>query len=580
MCFRSALCLLCLGALVPWLASCSTGPAPADLVLLNGKIVTLEEDAPEVRALAARDGKIVGVGDDDRVRRFVGPGTRVIDLQGRLAVPGLIESHGHFAGIGRSLMNLDLTGARTWEDVVELAATAAGGTEPGQWIVGWGWHQEKWDRPPEVTVEGYPTHDLLSRAVPDHPVLFKHAAGNHMGLVNARGMELAGIGPDTPDPPGGKILRDARGRATGVLRENAWNELAIAAYEEHQAGLPPESVEAIRRREIELADAECLSKGITSFRDAGSDLERVDLLRSVAESGDLGVRLWVMLRDDPEVLAERADQYRVEGAAGGHFTVGGIKCILDGALGSHGAWLLEPYSDLPGSTGLNTMSLDELELMARIAIEQDLQLAVHAIGDRANRETLDLYERIFREYPYETDPRWRIEHAQHLHPDDIPRFAELGVIASMQAVHCTSDGTWVKERLGPERCEQGAYVWRELIDSGAVVCNGTDAPIEDVDPIANFHASVTRRLSNGESFYPEQCMTREEALRSYTIDAAYAAFEEDVKGSLRPGKLADVTVLSRDILTIPEERIPGTRVLYTIVGGRVLYEQRPSGGSS
>jgi predicted amidohydrolase YtcJ len=570
--------LTCLGA-VALMFGCTARPEPADLVLLNGKIVTVEDEQPEAQALAARGGLIVRLGSDEQVRPFVGPHTRVIDLDGHLAVPGLIETHAHFTGIGRSLMNLDLTGTRTWEEIVELVAATARNAEPGEWVAGWGWHQEKWDSPPPNAVDGYPTHELLSRAVPDHPVMLKHAAGGHMGIVNARAMELIGIGPDTADPPGGEILRDARSRAIGVLREQAW-ELATDAYDEYEAGLPPDAVEARLRREIDLADQECLSKGITSFHDAGSTLESVDRLRSVAEAGDLGVRLWVMLNDDPDLLEERIGDYRIEGAGDGHLTVGAIKCGLDGALGSHGAWLLEPYSDLPEASGMHTMPLEDLERMADLAIEHGLQLAVHAIGDRANRHTLDLYERTFRSHPDKSDLRWRIEHAQHLSPADVPRFAALNVVAAMQGVHCTSDGPWVPQRLGPDRSREGAYVWRKLIDSGAIVSNGTDAPIEDVDPIANFHASVTRRMPDGEPFYPEQRMTREEALRSYTINAAYAAFEEDVKGSLRPGKLADVTVLSRDILTVSEGRILDTEVLYTIVGGRVLYERRPPGGSS
>lgn len=565
--------------LVASMFGCAAPPEPADLVLLNGKIVTVEDEQPEVRALAARGGLIVRVGSDEEVRPFVGPETRVIDLDGHLAVPGLIETHAHFTGIGRSLMNLDLTGTRTWEEIVEVVAAAARSAEPGEWVSGWGWHQEKWDSPPPNAVDGYPTHELLSRAVPDHPVMLKHAAGGHMGIVNARAMELIGIGPDTADPPGGEILRDARGRAIGVLREQAW-DLATDAYDEHEAGLPPDAVEARALREIDLADQECLSKGITSFHDAGSTLESVDRLRTVAEAGELGVRLWVMLNDEPGLLQERIADYRIQGAGDGHLTVGAIKCGLDGALGSHGAWLLEPYSDLPETSGMHTMPLEDLERMADLAIAHGFQLAVHAIGDRANRHALDLYERTFRSHPDKSDLRWRIEHAQHLSPADIPRFAALGVVAAMQGVHCTSDGPWVPQRLGPDRSREGAYVWRKLIDSGAIVTNGTDAPIEDVDPIANFHASVTRKMPDGEPFYPEQRMTREEALRSYTINAAYAAFEEDVKGSLRPGKLADVTVLSRDILTVSEERILDTEVLYTIVGGRVLYERRPPGGSS
>jgi predicted amidohydrolase YtcJ len=554
------------------LPGCTTTGEPADLVLLDGKIVTLEQDPPQVQALAARDGVILALGSDDEIRRYVGDGTRVIELGGRLAIPGFIESHGHFTGLGRSLMNLDLTEARSWEEIVARVADLAQQVGPGQWILGWGWHQEKWDSPPAVVVEGYPTHERLSLVTPDNPVLLKHAAGSHAGIVNARVLQLAGIGPDTPDPAGGTILHDAQGRPTGLLRERAY-QLALGVYEEHQANRTAAEIDAEARREIELADRESLSKGITSFQDAGSDFETVDRLRKMAEAGEIGVRLWVMLRVDNDSLAQRIDDYRLERVGQDHLTVRAVKGAIDGALGTHGAWLLEPYSDLPDNRGLNTTPLEQLERTASIAIEHGFQLAVHAIGDRGNRETLDLYQRAFERFPDAGDLRWRIEHAQHLSLADVPRFAELGVIASMQGVHCTSDGPWVPLRLGPKRSADGAYIWRKLIDSGVVVCNGTDTPVEDVDPLANFHSSVSRRMSNGDRFYPEQRMTRVEALRSYTINAAYAAFEEDLKGSLRPGKLADLTVLSEDILTLAEDRISRTEVLYTIVGGHVMYER-------
>ena len=319
---------------------------------------------------------------------------------------------------------------------------------------------------------------------------------------------------------------------------------------------------------MSIAAEECLAKGITSFQDAGSSFELIDVYRQMADQGLLPLRLWVMVRDSNEALAQSLSRYRIIDRGDGFLTVRAIKRSIDGALGSHGAWLLDPYEDLPQSSGLNTTNLDVMEETARLAREHDFQFCVHAIGDRANRETLDLFERALAG---DRERRWRIEHAQHLHPDDVPRFAELGVIASMQAVHCTSDGPWVPDRLGERRSAEGAYVWRKLIDSGAVVTNGTDAPVEDVDPIASFHAAVSRRMQNGEIFQEHQRMTREEALRSYTLDAAYSAFEEDRKGSLETGKLADVTVLSRDVMTVPEEEIPGTEAIYTIVGGRVAY---------
>jgi predicted amidohydrolase YtcJ len=329
---------------------------------------------------------------------------------------------------------------------------------------------------------------------------------------------------------------------------------------------------------IRLATEECLSHGVTTFHDAGESFGTIDRFKQLAARGELAVRLCVMIGESNDALAERLPEYRIVGFGNHHLTVRAIKRFIDGALGVHGAWLLEPYDDLPESRGLNTTPVDSIRRTARLAAEHGFQLCVHAIGDRANRVTLDVFEEVFKEHPAKTDLRWRIEHAQHLDPADVPRFERLEVIASMQGVHATSDAPFVVERLGTERARTGAYAWRTLLESGAVISNGTDAPVEDVDPIQCFYASVTRRLADGTTFFPEQRMTRREALRSYTIDAAYAAFEEDLKGSLTPGKLADVVVLSHDIMTVPEKEILQTRVLYTIVGGKVLYE--PTGGAN
>jgi hypothetical protein len=425
--------------------------------------------------------------------------------------------------------------------------------------------------PPEPNVEGYPTHAALSEAAPQNPVVLTHASG-HAAIANARALEAAGITRDTADPPGGTILEDAKGEPTGLLRETA-EDLVGVVHAKSQSDLPADRIESRRRRAAELAARECLAKGVTTFQDAGSDFATVDLLRKMAEERALGLRLWVMLSEGNDALERSAATYRQVGSAGGMFTVRAIKRVLDGALGSHGAWLLAPYADLPGTSGLNTYPLDDLERTARIAAAHDLQLCVHAIGDRANRETLDLYERVLGGLSDGKERRWRIEHAQHLDPSDVPRFAELGVIASMQGVHCTSDGPWVPARIGAERARTGAYLWRSLLDSGAKIANGTDAPVEDVDPIASFHATVTRRLSDGSAFYPEERLTRLEALRSYTLDAAHAAFEDERLGSLAPGKQADVVVLSADILEVPEDAIRGARVDFTIVSGQVKFRR-------
>jgi predicted amidohydrolase YtcJ len=376
-------------------------------------------------------------------------------------------------------------------------------------------------------------------------------------------MELAGIDASTPAPRGGEIVRAPDGSPIGVFRETASGLLGPA----YDAAVPLDPY-----RQAELAAEEALSKGITSFQDAGVGFGTVDLYRELADAGELGVRLYVAIRADNAEMAEKLADYRMIGYGDDHLTVRGIKKSIDGALGPHGAWLLEPYSDLPTSTGLNTTPPEVVEGAAALALEHDYQLWIHAIGDRANRETLDIFEAAYAGVQSD-DLRWRVEHAQHLHPDDIPRFGALGIIASMQGVHATSDGPWVEPRLGAKRAEEGAYVWQKLMRSGAVVTNGTDAPVEDVDPIASYYATVSRMMNTGERFYPDQRMTRIEALKSYTLANAYAAFEEDLKGSLSVGKLGDVTVLSRDILEIAEEEIPETRVDFTIVGGEVRYRR-------
>lgn len=567
---RILFALLIVAALAPVFMAAGRSPAPqapADLVLTNGKVVTVDDKQPEARAVAVRAGRIVAVGTEKDIRRFIGPSTQVVDLKGALAIPGIIDSHGHFTGLGAAKMILDLTKARSWDEIVAMVREAARTAKPGQWIQGRGWHQEKWDKVPEPNIDGLPYHDALSQAAPSNPVLLEHASG-HSSLANAKAMELSGITAKTPDPKGGQIIRDAKGNPIGAFLENAQGLIRV-----REAKLTPEEALAKERREVELAAAECLKQGVTTFHDAGASFQTIELYKRMAEEGTLGVRLYVMLGETNRALAARGAAYRMIGAADNHLTVRSIKRFMDGALGSHGAWLLEPYADLPGSTGLNTDPLPDIRETAKFAIENGFQVCIHAIGDRANREVLDIYEEAFRSHPDKKDARWRIEHAQHLSPADIPRFGRLGVIASMQAVHCTSDGPWVVKRLGEKRAEEGAYVWRKLIDSGAFIANGTDVPVEPVDPMPGFYAAMTRRMKDGTAFFPEEKMSRTEALRAYTINGAFAAFEEGIKGSLTPGKLGDITVLSKDILTCPEEEIRSAEVLYTIVGGKILYRK-------
>jgi hypothetical protein len=534
------------------------------MVLRGGRVVTVDSLMPVAEAIAIKGDRILAVGTDEEIASHTGQSTEIIELGGRLVIPGFIEGHGHYLGLGRAQMILDLTQATTWNDIVGMVATAARDAAPGAWITGRGWHQEKWQSVPEPNVDGVPLHDSLSAVSPDNPVLLTHASG-HASFVNAKALELAGISARTPDPAGGEIVKDARGRPTGLLRETAQRIVSDKLADADTAEL---------RRQVELAGEEALSKGVTSFHDAGAPFETIDFFKSIADQGALPVRLYVMVRrESNEEMDEKLPQYRMIGYGNNYLTVRSIKRQIDGALGPHGAWLLDPYLDLPTSSGLTLEDPADIEKTAEVAIRHGFQVNTHAIGDRANREVLDIYERTFAAHPDATDLRWRIEHAQHLHPDDIGRFAELGVIAAMQGIHGTSDGPWVLKRLGEERARSGAYVWRSLLDSGAIIANGTDVPVEDIDPIASFYASVSRRMADGQTFYPEQRMTREEALKSYTAWNAYAAFEEDIKGSITPGKLADIVVLSKDIMLVPEEEIPTARVDVTILGGKVRYRR-------
>ena len=540
----------------------------ADLVLTNGKVVTVEEGAPNAQAVAIRGSRIVAVGSSAEIKKHVGPKTQVIDVRGQLVIPGFIEGHGHFNGIGTTELGLKLMTARTWNRIVAMVAERVKTAKPGEWIYGRGWHQEKWDTKPTPDVEGFPVHDALSKVSPNNPVVLTHASG-HATFVNAKAMELSGITSATKDPEGGDLIRDAKGNPTGLLRERA------SGLVRRGVGAPePTAAEAADRAQkvIELATQEVLSKGVTSFQDAGSSFADVDRFKAMADAGKLGVRLWVMLRQPNDALRQNLAKYRMVDYGDGFLTVRGIKHSIDGALGPRGAWLLEPYSDKPTDSGDNTTPVETIRETAKLALEHNYQLCVHAIGDRANRETLDIFEEAFKGRDG-AELRWRVEHAQHLHPADIPRFGKLGVIASMQGVHCTSDAPYVPARLGRKRAEEGAYVWQKLMKSGALVTNGTDAPVEDVDPIASYYATVTRKLKNGSVFFPDQRMNRMEALRSYTINTARAAFEENSKGTIKAGKYADLVVLSKDILTIPEDQIPTAQVMYTIVGGKVRYKR-------
>ncbi len=557
------------------LSGCASGPT-ADLVLKNGTVVTLDDSHGTVDALAAAEDTILAVGSTADVETYVGPDTRVIDLNGRMAMPGFIEGHGHFMGMGEAQLQLDLLGTSSWERIVAMVDSAAAAATSSIWIEGRGWHQEKWSETPDRMVRGFPTNARLNEVAPNTPVYLTHASG-HAAIANDAALERADIGPDTPDPDGGTIVRDAQGQATGVLLENA-EGLVQDTIEQSRSDRSPAEQRERRKKQVRLAAEEALAHGVTSFQDQGASFETIELYREMARNDNLGIRMYAMVSQN-EVTPETRDSLaalRTVGAANHHFTVRSIgEVTADGALGSRSAWMLEPYDDAPNETGINVTPMDRIREIAEIGLAEDYQIAVHAIGDRANRETLDLYADLFQQQEVDGNSlRWRIEHAQHLHPDDIPRFNDLGVIASMQAIHACSDAPYNYQRLGAERVEQGAYVWRTLWNDGAVVGNGTDVPVEAIDPLASLHCTVTRQVPGTDSsFTEEETLSRRQALESYTINNAYMAFAEDEKGTLTPGKLADVAVLSNNLLEIPTDSIRETTVDYTIVGGTVVYER-------
>ena len=522
------------------------------------------EDYCATALLVSTDGKVLAVGNDttawaDRLTAT----TERLDAAGNFLMPGFVEGHAHFSGLGSSLRNLNFLRSKSWDEIVAMVADRAAATPTGDWISGRGWHQEKWDKPHDHSVGGYPVHDELSRLTADHPVVLRHASGHGL-FANEKAMAIAGVSRETPDPRGGRILRDAEGDPTGVFEERAM-DLITDAYQNWVQTMTPEARKSEWLAGIRAAQDECLRKGVTTFQDAGTKFREVTWYRELDAADSLRLNLWTMLRHSHDEMKAGIPEYDLP-HYGDRFTCAAIKTELDGALGSYGAWLIEPYFDNPGFTGQNTTLVETVDSIAKLAIRHRMQLCVHAIGDRANRETLDLMARYVRA---EDDKRWRIEHSQHLHPDDIPRFRTHGVIAAMQGIHCTSDALFAETRLGTERAREGAYPWRSLLDAGAVIVNGTDAPVEDVDPLESFYASVTRKRTDGKAdFFPEQSMTREEALHSYTGAAAYGAFLEDRLGQLRPGLQADFVLLSNNLLSCPEEEIMGTRVVGTFVEGR------------
>ncbi len=538
-------------------------PIPPRTLVWNGHIYTSDPIRSEVEALVLENGHVLFAGTLADASTLIDPLTAdSLDLAGKTVIPGFVESHGHLMGMGRMSFQVNLALATSFEDMIQMVADTAAVRPKGSWIIGRGWHQDKWSDQPEM-VQGQPVHTRLSALTPDHPVYLTHASG-HSALVNAKAMDLAGIDRETRIGQAGEIYHFSGGEPTGLFSEAAQGLIR---------SIIPAPTEAEEVAALRAALRSCLRQGVTMFQDAGAGQEDIDRLARLQAEGQLPVRLYVMLHGNDSSLLR--DWYARGPLTSDFLTVRSVKLYADGALGSRGAWLLSPYEDRPGHFGNSVMSIDYIGQVAKEGLAHGFQVCTHAIGDRANREVLDRYEAAFQAAPSpSTDHRFRIEHAQHLHPDDIPRFAELGVIASMQGVHLSSDRPWAIDRLGRLRIVQGAYMWQSLLKSGARVINGTDVPVEPLDPIACYYSLVTRKTLVGqpeEGYEPDQKMTREEALRAYTSEGAYGAFSEGKVGSLSPGKWADFVVLSQNIVEAPDSTLLQARVLQTWVAGKPVF---------
>jgi predicted amidohydrolase YtcJ len=541
-------------------ASAAAG-APADLIVTDARIYTVDAARPRVAALAVKDGRIAFVGSEREALVLRGPSTRVVDAHGNTVIPGMVDAHAHLLGLGLSLKAVKLQGTRSYDEVIRRVVERAKDTPKGHFIQGRGWDQNKWGD------TRFPTHDALSKATPDHPVVLTRVDG-HALLVNAAAMKAANVTAGTPDPQGGRIERDARGEPTGVFVDNA-KQLILRV-------VPPPSKEDLHEAAL-AAIREAQRFGLVGVHDAGEPRAVIDVFEEMAKRSEFGLRGYIMVSDKAEDVAHYFARGPQSALYDGHLWIRAIKLYADGALGSRGAALLDPYADDPHNSGLLVSSPEHLRDVAVRALKAGFQVATHAIGDRGNRVILDAYESALEEVP-KADHRFRVEHAQVLNAADIPRFARLGVIPSMQGAHQASDMTWAPTRLGYART-LGAYAWRSLLDTGVVIPNGSDFPVERTNPLYSFHAAVTRTNDDGwphGGWFPAEKMTREEALRSMTLWPAFAAFQEQVMGSLSPGKYADFVILDRDIMTVPEDRILQTRVLATYLNGRPVYE-RPSG---
>jgi predicted amidohydrolase YtcJ len=561
--YRALLRAIAAGSLLTALSACQSRPAvePATLIVHNARVYTVRDTQPDAEAVAVRGERIVLVGTSANALALRGDRTTVIDAKGATLLPGLQDSHGHFTGLGASLQSLHLRGTTSYDQIVEMVRERAAKARPGEWILGRSWDQNDWP------VKDWPTHEKLTAVSPNNPVYLTRVDG-HAALVNKAALDAAGITRATSDPAGGRLIRDASREPVGVLIDNAQ---ALVSSK-----IPPIASEQLEEQ-ILLADSELRRLGLTTVHDAGTAPATVEAYKRLIDAGKLKTRLYVMIRGSMAALEPEFRKGPLINYANHRLAVRAIKIVADGALGSRGAALLAPYSDEPSNMGLLTTPPDEIYAQTLAASRAGFQTCVHAIGDRANRITLDVFERVQREVPGSRDLRMRVEHAQILAPADIPRFARLNVIASMQSTHATSDMPWVAARLGPERTADGAYVWQKLMKKGVVVANGSDFPVEEPNPMLGFYAAVTRQDPAGQppqGWMPDERMSRPEALKSFTTTAAYAAHAEKDLGSLEVGKLADMVLFDRNIMTVDPKEILTTNVIATIVGGEVTYERK------
>ena len=530
---------------------------PADLIVHGGTIYTVDSLYPRAEALVVRDGRIVYRGPRETALQHRGPNTRVIDATGRTIIPGMTDAHAHLLGLGTALRNVDLVGTKSYDEVIARVAARARELPAGSWVLGRGWDQNDW------ADQRFPTHEALSRAVPDHPVALERIDG-HATLANAAAMRAAGVGRGTQDPPGGRILRDAAGEPTGVFVDNA-----SALIDRRVPDLTPDE----RRDAVLRGVREANRWGLTGMMDAGVGRRTIEVYEQLAREGRFTLRNYVLIADDSADIAYWFARGPQNALHDGRLWIRAVKLYSDGALGSRGAAMLEPYSDAPEHRGLLVSTPAHIQDVATRALRAGFQVGTHAIGDRGNRVVLDAYEAALRAVPT-TDHRFRVEHAQVIDLADIPRFARLGVIPSMQGSHQTSDMYWAEQRVGPDRI-RGAYAWCKLLATGVIIPNGSDFPVEFVNPLISFHAAVTRQDAQNQppgGWYPAERMTREEALRSMTLWPALAQFQERELGSLTAGKRADFVILDQDIMTVAPERILDTKVVSTWLGGRAVYE--------